>query len=166
MTSRLPGGKQRRGMVLIELVVVLALFGALVGMTSVNLLGAKNSATLSATVDTVVADLSSQQTKAMTQTTTGAGATPYGVRFESNRYILFHGGIYNASDNSNSIVPLDARTTFSVINLPNASILFASKSGEIIGYDPNAASVTVYQQNSLVSKTIHVNQYGIVTSVQ
>jgi prepilin-type N-terminal cleavage/methylation domain-containing protein len=155
-----------KGFVLIELIVVLALFGALLGMTSINLLGAKNTATLSATVDGVVSDLGSQQTKAMTSTTAGAGAAPYGVRFESNRYILFRGAQYNASDLSNSSVGLDARTTFSVINVPNASVVFASRSGEIIGFNPSQASVTVYQQNSLASKTIHINQYGIVTSVQ
>lgn len=154
-----------RGFVLIELIVVLALFGALLGLTSINLLGSKNSATLSATIDGVISDLSSQQTKAMASTTAGAGTTPYGMRFESNRYILFHGIAYNASDTSNSIVPLDGSTTFSVINLPNASIIFAPQSGEITGYNPNAASVTVYQPNNLVSKTIHINQYGVITSV-
>ncbi len=156
----------KKGFIFIELVVVLALFGALLGMMSINLLGFKNSATLSATIDEVVVDISSQQTKAMTSTTAGAGATPYGVRFESNRYILFHGALYNPSDTSNSSIALDTRTIFSVINLPNASIVFASQSGEIVGFDPSRASVTVYQQNSFVSKTIHVNQYGVVTSVE
>jgi prepilin-type N-terminal cleavage/methylation domain-containing protein len=156
----------KKGFVFIELVVVLALFGALLGMMSINLLGSKNSATLSATIDQVVADISSQQIKAMTSTTAGAGAIPYGVRFESNRYILFYGVQYNPSDTSNSSIALDARTIFSVINLPNASIVFASRSGEIVGFDPGRASVTVYQQNSFVSKTIHVNQYGVVTSVE
>jgi prepilin-type N-terminal cleavage/methylation domain-containing protein len=153
----LPTGRQ--GFVLIELIVVLALFGALLGMTSINLLGAKNSATISATVDQIVSDLGSQQTKAMT-------SGPYGVRFELNRYIMFRGSVYNSSDTSNSSVLLDARTSFSIINLPSASVVFASQSGEIAGYDPSRASVTVYQQNSMVSKTILINQYGIVTSVQ
>jgi prepilin-type N-terminal cleavage/methylation domain-containing protein len=148
-----------KGFVLIEMIVVLALFGALLGFTSINLLGAKNSATISATVDQVVSDLGSQQTKAMT-------SGDHGMRFETNRYIMFSGSAYNASDTTNSPVPLDARTTFSVINLPGASVVFASQSGEVAGYDPVRASVTVYQQNSLVSKTIHINQYGVISSVQ
>ena len=158
--------RTKRGFVLIELIVVLALFGALIGLSSINLLGSRNSATISSTVDNVTSDLSSQQTKAMSSTTSAGGATPYGVRFESTRYILFHGSVYNPSDSTNSVVPLSGGTTFSVINFPNASIIFASQIGEVVGYNPSASTVTVYQPGNFASKTIVVNQYGIVTSVQ
>lgn len=156
----------KRGFVLIELIVVLALFGALIGMSSINLLGSRNSATLSATVDQVTSDLSSQQTKAMSSTTAGAAATPYGIKFAPTQYTLFHGSVYNSSDTSNSVVPLSGGTTFSVINLPSASIIFASQSGEILGYNPSQASVTIYQPSNFASKTISINQYGVITSVQ
>jgi prepilin-type N-terminal cleavage/methylation domain-containing protein len=158
--------RTKQGFVLIELIVVLALFGALIGMSSINLLGARNSATISATLDGVTSDLSSQQTKAMSSTTSGSGAMPYGVRFESDRYILFHGSVYKSADPTNSVVPLSGGTKFSVINLPDYSIIFASQSGAVVGYNPSAASVTVYQPNNFVSKTISINQYGVVTSVQ
>lgn len=157
---------QTKGFVLIELIVALALFGALIGVSSINLLGSRNAATLSSTVDGVASDLSSQQTKAMSSATAGAGATAYGVRFESGRYVLFHGPSYNSSDPSNSPISLTGGTTFSVINLPNASVIFASQSGEVVGFIPAANSVTVYQAANFTSKTFYVNQYGVVSSVQ
>ena len=89
----------------------------------------------------------------------------YGLRFELTRYILFRGASYNASDTTNAVVPLDSRVTFSTISFPNGSIVFASKSGEIVGYASASSSLTVSQLDSGEVKTLQLNHYGIIASI-
>jgi type II secretory pathway pseudopilin PulG len=158
--------KKRLGFVLIELIVVMDMLGLITGMLTVSLLGSQRRAALTATVDTLVADIRSQQTKAMTGSSTG-GVIPagYGILFQSDKYILFQGASYSGSLTSNAPVVVDSRVTFSSISLPNSSIIFASKSGEMVGYTDQLNSVTVNQVDSNFSKTLHINRYGVITSI-
>jgi Tfp pilus assembly protein FimT len=155
-----------RGFVLIELVVVIGMLALLIGFATTNLLGADRRASLTATIDTLIADLRSQQTKAMTGISVG-GVTPlgYGIHFEQNRYTLFQGLTYNASDTLNSVISVDTRVQFSDIALPNASVVFLSKSGEMNGYNSELDNVTVHQLDSNQLETIRLNRYGVITSI-
>jgi len=155
-----------KGFVLIELIVVMAMLAVLTGMITVTTLGSQRRAALTSTVDTLVADLRSQQTKAMTGVTSG-GVIPagYGVLFQSDRYSMFQGASYSASLTTNAPVIIDSRVRFSSIKLPNSSVVFASKSGEIVGYNAQSNSVTVNQLDSTFSKTIYFNHYGVITSI-
>ena len=158
--------KARRGFVLIELIVVFGMFAVLIGMTTLNVLGSKRTATLTGVVDTLVADLRSQQTKAMSGVTQGGvSQSGYGIRFAANQYTLFKGTAYNAGDSDNVIVPIDARTTFSSISLPDSSIVFLAKSGEFMGYATASSTLTVKQTDSNDTKTIQFNHYGVITSI-
>jgi prepilin-type N-terminal cleavage/methylation domain-containing protein len=155
-----------KGFVLIELIVVMGMLAIMTGMITISTLGSQRRAALTATVDTLVADLRSQQTKAMTGVTSG-GVIPagYGIRFQQDRYIMFRGATYSAIDSANAPVIIDTRVNFSQIALPNFSIIFASKSGEVVGFDTQLNTVTVGQLDSTFEKTIHFNRYGIITSI-
>jgi type II secretory pathway pseudopilin PulG len=157
---------KQRGFVLIELIVVFGMIAVLLGFFVINVFGSQRKATLTATIQTLIADVKTQQNKAMTQTTTG-GLVPagYGIRFETNRYILFRGLTYNSSDTANSIISLDPRVQISPISLPGESIVFEIKSGEVAGFDPGLRSVSVHQLDSGEVKVIQFNRYGIITSV-
>ena len=158
--------KNRRGFVLIELIVVFGMLVVLTTMTMNSVLGSQRNASVTATVDTLIADLRSQQSKAMTGSQqSGINPLGYGIYFESNRYTLFKGTLYSAGDTSNSVVPLDPRVEFSIISLPNNSVVFAAKSGEFLNYAPSSGAVVVNQMDSGNSKTIQLNRYGIITSV-
>jgi hypothetical protein len=156
-----------KGFVLIELIVVMGMLAALTGMITISTVGSQRRAQVTAAVDTLVADLRSQQTKAMTGVTSG-GVIPagYGIHFASDRYILFQGASYSASMSTNAPVVIDSRVGFSSILLPNGNVIFASKSGEIVGYNAQSSSVTLSElDNSTISKTIHFNRYGVITTI-
>lgn len=158
--------KKRTGFVLIELVVVLGMVALLIGIAANNIFGSRNKALLGGVVDTLTADIRSQQTKAMTGVTQGGVPTPaYGVRFEPTQYILFSGLTYNPADPTNSVIALDSGVTFSTISLPNSSIVFALKSGEFIGFATASSSLSIREENSGEVKTIQFNPYGIITSI-
>lgn len=158
--------KKRTGFVLIELAVVLGIVSVLIGMAVMNIFGSRNKTSLGGVVDTLVADIRSQQTKAMTGTTQGGvPSTGYGIRFEPTQYILFSGLTYNPVDPANAVIPLDSDITFSTISLPDNSIVFASKGGEFVGFATASSSLSIRETNSGEVKTIQFNPYGIITSI-
>jgi len=156
----------QHGFVLIEIIVVFGLIATLITLTSLNVFGSSRKATLTGTIDTLVSDIKSTQTKAMSATVQG-GVVPlgYGIRFGTNQYILFSGLTYNPTDTSNAIVPLDSRVLFSAISLPDNSVVFASQSGDVAGFSPTANSVTLNQIDSGEVKTIQFNRYGTITGI-
>ena len=157
---------RKRGFVLIELIIVFGMLAILIGMATINVFGSGRKASLTATVDTLVADLRSQQTKAMTGTTDSSGLPPaYGLHFDANRYVLFRGASYSASLSSNAAVPLDTRVRFTNIQFTNGNVVFASRSGEFIGYVSPSDTVTINQLDSGESKVVQLNRYGIITSI-
>jgi type II secretory pathway pseudopilin PulG len=158
--------KRGRGFVLIELAVVFGMMAVLIGLTSMNIFGASRKATLTGTIDTLNADMTSQQTKAMSSVAQ-SGVVPlgYGIRFDTNQYTLFQGLTYNATNTTNVVIPLNSRVTFSTISLPNNAITFASQSGEIVGFNSAQNTFTIHQTDSGETKTIQVNRYGIITSI-
>jgi type II secretory pathway pseudopilin PulG len=157
---------KKHGFVLIELAVVFGMLAALIGMTTINIFGSQRKASLTATIDTLVADVRSQQTKAMTGTTDNSGLPPaYGVHFDGDRYVLFRGASYSSSLSSNAIIPLDSRVRFSNIQFANGNIIFASRSGDFIGYASASSSLTVNQLDSGEVKIIQLNRYGVISSI-
>lgn len=156
---------RHKAFVLIELVVVLAMIGGLIGLTVINVFGSRHSASLTAVTDTLISDLTTQQNKAMSSVINGgAVASSFGVHFDANRYVLFEGSVYNPGASSNSQVPLDPRMSFSPILFPEGNVIFASRSGEIIGYVPGSDRVTVTLLDNVNSKTIQLNRYGVIVS--
>lgn len=149
-----------RGFTLVELLVVMGLVGVLMTLTFVNLIQPQRSASLSGTVDVLVADLRSQQLKAMAGDTLGAATTQaHGIYVESNQYILFKGDTYSASDADNFIVQADG-VTFGT-NLPSAQVSFQKASGEPAGFNASANTITVTASGQ--SRTITINRYGVLT---
>jgi type II secretory pathway pseudopilin PulG len=152
--------------VLIELVVVFGMLAVLTTMTMSSLFGSHRTATVTATVDTLIADLRSQQTKAMSGSQqSGISPAGYGIYFQTNQYTLFKGTTYSAGDTSNAVIALDPRVTFSAISLPGSTIAFASKSGEFVNYATSSSSLVVRHSDSGNAKTIRLNRYGVITSV-
>ncbi|OGD85668.1 hypothetical protein A2164_03070 [Candidatus Curtissbacteria bacterium RBG_13_35_7] len=150
--------QRRSAFTLIEILLVIAIFAILAGFTTINLIKPQTSASINSTVNTLVADIKEQQLKSMVGDTEGQSiAQTYGVRFETNRYILFH-GMYNPSEPSNFEINLDSNTTFT--NLPSTQeFIFLKKSGEII--NPN--SLTIQNNETNEQKTLTINRLGAIT---
>ena len=89
----------------------------------------------------------------------------YGIEFAPTQYTLFAGQVYNATASTNAIVKLDPRVTFSFIGFPNNALVFASTSGEIVGYATNSSVLTLKESDSGATESVQFDHYGVITSV-
>lgn len=153
------------GVTLIELLLVIGILAilfsiAFIGVSNIRVLSTNNN-----TTGVIISDLRNQQTKAMAGDTEGRGVPDnYGVKIMADKYILFHGTVYNSSDPANFSIPIDSGYTLTT-TFPNNTILFSAESGEILGYIQNQDTVTMTNNNSGQSKIFQLNKYGTVISL-
>jgi hypothetical protein len=135
----------------------MAIFLILAGLGTINLAGAKQQASLSTTVDTLVSDLREQQLKAMVGDTEGSGsgsASNFGIHFGTTNYTLFR-GTYGTG---NFIVNLGDQMQ---VGTPGTEVVFTKGTGEIGG----TFQVTLKDVSNSNTKTITLNRYGVVTVI-
>lgn len=158
--------KQILGVTVVELLLVFGILTLLSGLITINLFNAYGRHSVATTIDMVVADIKQQQMKAMIGDTEGrATADAYGVRFENNRYILFHGAVYSPVEPSNAPVALSDNLNFVNITFPSAVVVFSALSGEVVGFTAGSNTVAVKDINTGEQKTIEVNPYGAVANI-
>jgi len=156
----------KRGFTFVELVVVIGIIAMLSSFITLNFFKTQNTVSLETTVSLFISDLKAQQLNMMSGNTNGQAANiPFGIHFDQNRYVLYHSSAYSSNDSGNFVVNLNNGVTFSQINLPNSALVFASGSGEIQGYNQSQNTITLQNGNSGDQKTITVNRYGVITSV-
>jgi type II secretory pathway pseudopilin PulG len=157
---------KRSGFALMEIIVVFGMIATIVGLVTINLAGSQRRASLVEAVDTFAADVKDQQTKAMSgfmvQNQVPAG---FGVYIEPDAYTLFSGGSYDQTNPSNSVIFFSEPIQAEDILFPNQTILFASKSGEIVGYNSAQDSVTIAHTESGQSRRIELNALGVIESI-
>ncbi len=152
------------GYTLIELLLVMGIFTAFFIITSMNLLSVRSKTSLGTSVDVLLADLRSQQAKAMSgASANGTSNVNYGIHFLNNSYVLFK-STYSVSDPLNYVVSLDnlkIDTTFF-----SSEIVFNKGSGEVANFDSSANTIRFSTLGGIVDqKIIIINRLGIVTSV-
>lgn len=157
---------KRNGFTFIELIVIMGVVATITGLATINLLGSQRKASLVEAIDTLVSDIQSQQTRAMTgETVNGSQPAGFGVYFEAGRYVLFSGASYNASAPENSPVPFKLPIVATSIAYPGSTLLFEARSGEAVGHVAGQDYVTVSEPDNNETQTIRTNKYGIITSV-
>lgn len=155
--------KKTSGFTIIELTLVVSIIFVLLTLTTFNLFKSQSKVSLSSFSMTLISDIKQQQTKAMAGDSEGrATHDAYGIYFENNRYIFFHGPEYIPSDPGNFIITNNDNLIFSNIDLPNSKLIFASVSGELADYDSNHKSITISTSINDDQKIIFFNRYGIV----
>lgn len=156
------------GLTLIELMVVVGILGVLFSLTIVNVTRLTPSANVAAVTDTFIADLKSQQQKAMLGETgvllASGSAQPFGIHIDSNQYVLYAGITYSSASSSNSAIAIPNTIQLSTV-FPSSNILFNKGSGEISGYATSSSTITVTDTVTNIQKVIQLNKYGIVTGV-
>lgn len=156
-----------RGFTIPEIFVVIGIIAILFGITTINLFSAQHKASVSSAVAVLIADIKNQQTKAMVGSTEGrAAADIYGVHFAITTYTLFHSSTFNPGDLTNFTVNLDSGLQITNIKFPNSNLLFSQGSGKISGFVNGSNTFTVSSTLGTEQKTITVNKYGVITSVQ
>jgi prepilin-type N-terminal cleavage/methylation domain-containing protein len=150
------------GFTMVELLIVMSLIGLLATVAVVNLIKPQQTASLSGTVDVLVADLRGQQLRAMAGNTVSAStAQPHGVYIEPSRYTLYKGSVYSGSDTDNfSVEPegVSLSTTFA-----SSQVTFQKISGEPASFNASANTITVSNPAG-ETKTITINRFGIATA--
>ncbi|MEN9328480.1 MAG: hypothetical protein RI947_1288 [Candidatus Parcubacteria bacterium] len=154
------------GFTFVEIIVVIGILATIAGLTIMNLSGVQRRAYLNTQLTTTIADLKSQQLKAMTGDTEGRSThDAYGIHFGSSSYTLFHGLTYNASDSSNFTINLDGNIDLTNITLPQSEIIFTSGSGELTNYIQGADAFTLRNTLNGDQKTVTINRYGVIISI-
>lgn len=154
------------GFSFIELIVVIGILATLMSIAVINLNGIQRRADIDSTLLTIITDLKQQQQKAMSGDTEGRTTHDmYGLYFQNNSYTLFHGPTYNVGDTANFVLPLDTSLQFTNVTFPQSRIIFASGSGEIVGYSAGSNTFSLKSIITNEQKTVTLNQYGVITAV-
>lgn len=125
----------KRGFTLVELLLVIAIFGLLAALTSISFFSTVSQTDLGAAEDVLIADLKTKQANAMA----GGTDTTWSLA--------------TATELPNGVT---LSTTFA-----GNTITFAGGTGEIVGYAASADTLTL--SGSTGNKTIELNQYGTIT---
>lgn len=148
-----------------ELIVVMAIVAILVSFIFVDILGSQRKASISSAVTLLISDLKLAQIRAMGGENGGDdAASPSGIFFDTSSYTIFSGPTFQVTDENNVKVQLESSLILTT-NLAGEKLLFASGSGEVDGWATGADSVTIRNLTSNESRTMIINRFGVVTSV-
>jgi prepilin-type N-terminal cleavage/methylation domain-containing protein len=142
------------GYTLIELLVSIGILVILFALTIINLSPLPSNTLQSTDLDTLLADIRSQQTQAM------SNDSSYGVHLESGSYTLFKGSSYSQGLTSNTVINLDSGIVFSNVTFPNSRIVFSPGSGDVAGYAAGADSFTLLSNVTNKLSVIRIDKYG------
>jgi prepilin-type N-terminal cleavage/methylation domain-containing protein len=153
--------KSQRGFTFVEVVVVIGILFILLGFISVNLFKFQHKSQLSSTVSSFLADYKEQQIKAMAGDTDNTGAVAnYGVHIEATSYTVFR----NTYGTSNFTISLPSGTQAST-TFPSSQIIFTAGSGQLTSFTGGQNTITFTDTGDGSTKTVTINTYGVVTSV-
>lgn len=150
----------QNGFTIPELVVVMGIIAFLFAAVGTNLLVTRNRVSLSSAINSFVTDFKQQQVRAMSG---DEGGEDFGIYFENNRYTEFTGSSYSPIDPANFTVNLDGSLNF--VAYPLNGIVFIKGSGEILNYSAGVGTVVIRNINTGEEKTLNINRYGVVDSI-
>lgn len=152
-----------KGFTLIEVVIVGAIMGMLWAITTQSFFGGIRSATLDVSGESVVRDMNLQQAKAIHGVTANGAAVDYSIRFETDRYILYPGSVYDTGNTQNRVVLLEPMHTFTEIAVPDQTITYARGNGIVRNFVGGADHITLSDTETGKSMVININAQGVVT---
>ncbi len=145
------------GFTLIEVLLTLALVAGLCALSFTSLGQPQVTASLAGTLDTLVADLRSQQLLAMTGNGDAGSAQPHGIVIASDHYTLFAGTSFDSGDDANYTVTPGEGISLDT-DFPDEQIVFSQGTGEVRNFS-SGHTITVDAQGQ--NKTISINPLGM-----
>lgn len=124
-----------RGMSLVEILIVIAILGALAYVAVINYSSAKEAATLNSGVDAVYFALEQAKADALA----GKNGEAQGVKFNNDSFVRFGGVNYDGGDGGNIDYNLDEELTLSTTLSGDETIVFSRLTGSF----GSTATVTV-----------------------
>jgi prepilin-type N-terminal cleavage/methylation domain-containing protein len=137
----------RGGFTVIELMVSIGIMAVLFALATVNITRLPSSTAQATNIDTLLTDLRSEQTRAMT----GFSADSFGVAFGTTSYTLL---------SDNFVVDLDPNLEFIDNNYFGGQVTFAAGSGDILNYSQGSDNVSVKNNMTGEVKVIRLDKYG------
>ncbi len=155
----------QKGFTLPELLVVMVIAATLLGIITLNLASSKQATDLSTTVSLLTTDMQQQQLKAMVGDTEGRMIQDaYGIHFDATSYTLFNGTAYTTPAPTDIGRTINLGDNIEVIN-PNLTVIFATVSGEVIGYPSISNTIVLRNVVTGAQKTVQFNRYGVVANI-
>lgn len=154
-----------KGFTLVELIIVLGITFIIFGFITINMVNFQQKTSVNTTIDTLISEIKNQQTKAMTGAGTNGSGNSYGIYYQADRYVLFSGSSYSSGDPSNFTVMLDSNNSFTNITFPSNTIVFLQRSGELNGFINGSNTITLKNSEGLNDKTVTLNKYGVIVSI-
>lgn len=154
---------RRIGFTLVEVLIVGALMSLFLGITTQSLFQGARTTSLTERTNQVVRDLREMQVRAMNGETSQSGASlDWSVRFDTDRYTLYPGTIYDRTNAENQVVLLEPTMQFTSITFPGNTVTFARGSGDVRSYAQGADTVLLSDTDAHITTLLKVNRSGVV----
>lgn len=154
----------QRGFTLIEILIVLFIFGTIVTMPMVFLWGIGRGDSLLAATREVIGGIHEAHTNTISgRSFDGQQPSSFGIYFQTNYYVLFSGASYDVNDTNNAQTDLPTGITFSQISVPQNTIVFSKVTGSVTNFDPVQNFVILQDSNTLETRQITITSVGGVT---
>lgn len=142
--------KNNKGFTLIEIVLVIAIFGILLGLSAMYY----QSTQVRTDIHTQATNIVHYLRLAQSNAASGLNNQDHGVHFESGYYTTFRGSSYVQNDPNNFRMDLPSTMTVSNISLNGggSSVIFTKSTGETTNY--GTISLTSAQINKTIPITI------------
>lgn len=160
-TARISNRIFNSGFTFIELMLSMGIIAMLFGISSIILSNLIPRANLNSVYEILKAEVRQQQLFSMSgEKDLSDQAVEYSLLVESNQYTLFPGTVYDPLPIDSIIVEVPESIQISTDFLNNV-VSFERTSGEVLNYDINNRTITIFDTLTNQSKTIILNQYGI-----
>ncbi len=146
---------KKGGVIILEILVVLSVLGLLVAVVIPQFTKIRERQVFKNTINDVVSAMYNAQSNSLAS----LGSSEYGVRFESDRVIIFTGKVFSSGNASNIIINIVSPASISNVTLSGVS----SSAGDfyferLSGLPSQGGTITISTPSS--SKTITISTNG------
>jgi len=150
---------KRNAFALVEMLTVMGIIAILFALTVPQLFRMRDRNNLQTATTTMISLFRQQQLNAMNS------PKLYGIHLDQSGYTRFIGSEYSTSNETNTTVTLDYPIEILNITIPDATIIFASGSGDIVGYNAAQNSFMLGDTVNSEQHTIQFNALGVPVSL-
>lgn len=148
----------RRGITIIELLIVLAVLGIIISVVISQFSRIRENQVLK----NGIADVLSSINKARSQTLSSLNSSEYGVRFESNKVIIFKGKVFSANDANNETIDITSPASITNVTLSGISGILGNMYFNRLSGIPSATGNITFSTGNYL-KIITISETGVAS---